>query len=1088
MSSQQPAFHFGGQAPSQPPPPQQNYAQTQTQPPTNGTSVVSSQPQQMAFQQNAALPGIDLSALQGINISAEQLMAIAHLLQTGQLTLPPPAPGPDSTPSAFPAAAATPASTVAPQAIATSNHRGDDVNMDREEGELEDDEEEEAPDSHAHVSTSAGDSQSKMDRSLPAPAAGQKSVQAAPLRSSPAQNTATLSRVQSMNGGHVTTQVANVIDPPRSSNPQPSMAVKAFVLELHRVGYGFEDLAREVGNTPSLRKLYQQIGIPLSPKPSGPLTAASDAPKFAAQIPQAEAQRQTSGSQPIASKPAATATAPAKPDRASYLAKLQAAKNKKSESVVESPTASLVQSPAVPAAVPAQTPLPTANARTPQHITPQHVGATAPQPAATTVASPARTPKIAVDRELIRQRLAKLQAERAAAQNAQQPPNDAAMPDRSSGNTQQEQAAPSGPSVPLAISTGPQQTPTMNPSPPRSFAAASPSIARGSGLPGLFTTRAPVQQSSSPGGPAAEAPIHAHIPMQSQPAVQTHGQSPANSPAPLHLPRQRPMNGQQAPWTSTSAPNRSFGNSGMQNEAFIIETSSDDDDSEDMDTDDSGQQSPEHETKPLSARPVGHIPDFPPSRLDPQRATSTPGTPSNDLKRKLEELEAARQQLEALKRRKVSVKSTGNTHITSTQSPGAAATARSSISTPDAATPNADLGVPSSSAAAHPNKQQEKEALRKRLKELETSLRRKLPGASIAPEPPAETVAQPAPQQPEEDAAGAADRVDDDNEDDGDLYGSENNEPIAEEVTSAPSVNPDVQDSEDEDGEIYEPQSFDSAGDADTRPLIRSDNDKIGSQATTQSATTNADAADTQLAAEMDAAMTEGATDAGWIEHTSPAQQKSEAFEVGNGIEDGEVADDDSEDMYEPAAAHQSEQSVLSNDIPPAKIEQNEAEEDEHNEAMDISSDDSDSDSSSDESSDDYEPVQDVVPESSDLPEAPGVAGNHADEDVNGSEPEPTRPVTDDDLAPELQPTEEQHVAATQPAPSTGFYKPYTSMLSRFKEYRYHPDFIDNVSGGHQSLTYSNNIDHEKPICPFEIGGRCNDKDCQFQHFKTSEC
>lgn len=65
-------------------------------------------------------------------------------------------------------------------------------------------------------------------------------------------------------------------------------------------------------------------------------------------------------------------------------------------------------------------------------------------------------------------------------------------------------------------------------------------------------------------------------------------------------------------------------------------------------------------------------------------------------------------------------------------------------------------------------------------------------------------------------------------------------------------------------------------------------------------------------------------------------------------------------------------------------------------------------------------------------------------------------------------------------------FAPYESPLFRFKDYRYHPQFLDTIPGGFKSMTYSHKIDPLKPICPFETaGGRCNDKSCPYQHFKA---
>ncbi|KAL9585846.1 MAG: hypothetical protein Q9212_001283 [Teloschistes hypoglaucus] len=63
-------------------------------------------------------------------------------------------------------------------------------------------------------------------------------------------------------------------------------------------------------------------------------------------------------------------------------------------------------------------------------------------------------------------------------------------------------------------------------------------------------------------------------------------------------------------------------------------------------------------------------------------------------------------------------------------------------------------------------------------------------------------------------------------------------------------------------------------------------------------------------------------------------------------------------------------------------------------------------------------------------------------------------------------------------------FAPYESPLQGFHAYRYHPEFVSKVGNGYRSLTYSNAVDVQKPICPYEIGGRCNDTSCKNQHFR----
>ncbi|ORY04190.1 hypothetical protein BCR34DRAFT_491769 [Clohesyomyces aquaticus] len=54
-----------------------------------------------------------------------------------------------------------------------------------------------------------------------------------------------------------------------------------------------------------------------------------------------------------------------------------------------------------------------------------------------------------------------------------------------------------------------------------------------------------------------------------------------------------------------------------------------------------------------------------------------------------------------------------------------------------------------------------------------------------------------------------------------------------------------------------------------------------------------------------------------------------------------------------------------------------------------------------------------------------------------------------------------------------------------FKSYRYHPNYSHDVAGGFLSMTYSHQIDMDKPLCQYEaVGGICNDPDCDGQHFR----
>lgn len=70
-------------------------------------------------------------------------------------------------------------------------------------------------------------------------------------------------------------------------------------------------------------------------------------------------------------------------------------------------------------------------------------------------------------------------------------------------------------------------------------------------------------------------------------------------------------------------------------------------------------------------------------------------------------------------------------------------------------------------------------------------------------------------------------------------------------------------------------------------------------------------------------------------------------------------------------------------------------------------------------------------------------------------------------------------------SPSSPFFVPYKTPLSSFKTFRFHQAFDDTVKTGYRSLTYSNNIDPSRPLCPTELSGEpCVDPSCEEQHFR----
>ncbi len=66
-----------------------------------------------------------------------------------------------------------------------------------------------------------------------------------------------------------------------------------------------------------------------------------------------------------------------------------------------------------------------------------------------------------------------------------------------------------------------------------------------------------------------------------------------------------------------------------------------------------------------------------------------------------------------------------------------------------------------------------------------------------------------------------------------------------------------------------------------------------------------------------------------------------------------------------------------------------------------------------------------------------------------------------------------------------GHFTPYESPLKQFKSFRYHPKYLEEVSSGYRSLTYSHTINPEIPLCRYELDGVCNDDSCQNQHLRS---
>jgi hypothetical protein len=270
---------------------------------------------------------------------------------------------------------------------------------------------------------------------------------------------------------------------------------------MYRAGYAFDDIARELGDARVLRVLFTDLGLnapaekpqpkqPQSPSVSMQAREKTASVKAPAQASPLSATIAKPAIKPVV-KPVAITKAPVPADRSAYLAKLQAAKNKKNEALL----ANTNTTPVVPT--------PTNQPPQPQQL---------PAVPVETQPIPPQPKKAKVQTELIRQRLEALKNEQARRQEAERLANAAAaaaVSSVSNGTTAPPTVNPSAPQTPSRsmnatpqASRIPEQTDTTEaqhqPAAVSSQPAAAPALDFASqfpGLPGLFMTGTPPQVS-----------------------------------------------------------------------------------------------------------------------------------------------------------------------------------------------------------------------------------------------------------------------------------------------------------------------------------------------------------------------------------------------------------------------------------------------------------------------------------------------------------------------------------------------------------------------------------------------------------------
>ena len=287
--------------------------------------------------QNGQPPGIDMSALAGI--SPEQLAVIAQLFQTGALPLPhQPVVGAVDSAAKIANGLNTLPTNVTSQTMephGVKRAREEDIDMDKEEGELVEGELDDAahernflraPPTGPRKQSRSSQERSRYGEYTKAKPNSDMDVRPTE-RSNLSQNVASdPSAPGSVNSSHIVHSGAYEPNPDtRRTNMTANRdaASKALIYELYKAEYTFEQVVQEVGHPIPLRRMYNDLGLALQGENSLTMTIERDSNTK----PASPGVR----NKPPLSKKIVPPKATAPKDRSEYLAKLQAAKNKKTE-------------------------------------------------------------------------------------------------------------------------------------------------------------------------------------------------------------------------------------------------------------------------------------------------------------------------------------------------------------------------------------------------------------------------------------------------------------------------------------------------------------------------------------------------------------------------------------------------------------------------------------------------------------------------------------------------------------------------------------------------------------------------------------
>ena len=1044
----------------------------------------------------ATAQGGDISALAGISPTI-----IARLIQSGMLQIPP---------MQLPMSAATTISAAAPasnasESLVTQRDRpfaaadhasvgGAEIDMDMdissEDGELH----EEAHKSHA----------------APSRPFGQASTTRKPSEHGLKTHEVGRTAIHDANSNGTTTPV---------NGPQlrkQESAAEEFVVEMVKAGYTFEQLASHVRHRESLRRLFAKLGLD-KPAAAERQTKGENLPRVA---PLTKYMPQTTSNPTDGTHKSGTLTrsAPAKAppvNRKDYLARLQAAKTKKSGNQADDK-------------IPSSSALP-----------PSKPTITASLPIKPAAPSGQITPVTKADKDrLLRERLAAVKAEVAAKKAAKaQPPfavvaeNPHSASNAVSGGPSSDSSAATGSPVvqhdvssAVRVKTNPQEVAIGSPHDIEPHVAKHPeafqrSLLResSSGLPGLFMQFSPRQETAKPFPdmlPASPSGISSRnksttVTIDSQ-TSSSNTQAPisatdTNSASKGHTStRKRPVASDFNDFAARKSPaKRLFGQSRSTSgdESIVIENSEDEDEDEEM----ASTEAPllDH-TKPAtkSFRDFAPLRDF---RMgsETRQQTSYPGTPgvatpnSLDYQRMVQDIEEMNRKIAALEKRKLVAKS-GSSGLNTIQAPTADTNVSSSAPVSTIAHP--DIDMPTAPFQAQPSVS------------LDSSPSDS-PGAinghptdtaisGIEDPRPAMTVISQGPANEVEDASTIPGLIT--------LSGpSHVQSVVASPVLQSmqiPATGEDAATSEStmcnsrvasrdvEEGEVSDESVSNFYGAEPARAQRISGSPPPGSQ---RVYSTNDDMPD-RLSDTFS---------------STSSESEMQISDSDSDMSDGEIRSI-SEPFTSSALPADAEGHINSNTEEAGSSQDRISFQTREREISDhhtVESSDDASTGGSTMDTDEYEPQPtsddgdvldrsldggaDVVPETqfSMLEASIDLSGtddnaqmSYGGTDLQQTEPalEGTQVREDANIAASVWPTDHKQATSPRKAGPTG----YVSALSKFKNFRFHPQYLQFVQGGYRSLTYNHKIDATQPICQYEVvGGVCNDGNCLGQHFESMQ-